>query len=108
RSNYEKRTSQEGWLAPLLNLIYSKALAALIRPPVTVFPFNATIGSVEAISFLRRSSTDMRGCSASTSAATPETTGVAIDVPDFSSYSLPSHVLRISTPGAATATLFTP
>ena len=37
-----------------------------------------------------------------------QTTGVAIDVPDFSSYSFPNQVLRISTPGAAIATLLAP
>ena len=48
------------------------------------------------------------GLWATIKAATPATTGVAIDVPDFSSYSSPSHVLKMSTPGAAMATLLTP
>ena len=73
-----------------------------------VCPFNAGIGSVEANNFFFKSSTDICGCSERMSAATPETTGVAIDVPDFSSYSSPNQVLRISTPGAAIATLFAP
>src|SRR5882762_7966803 len=84
------------------------ALAALILPPVTTFPFNAGSVSTDLKSCLRKSATDMLEFFESTKAATPATIGVAIDVPDASRKSLSSHVLRISLPGAAMCTLFNP
>src|SRR5512138_3787966 len=84
------------------------AFAALILPPEATLFFNPSSLSTDPRILLRSSSTDRRGSLAAMSPATPATTGVAIDVPDFHSYSLPTHVLRMSTPGAAIATLFAP
>src|SRR5437773_7976479 len=84
------------------------AFAALIRPPLDTFPFNERIGSTDFKSFARKSLTGRFGFCERISAATPETNGVAMDVPFNSLKSCSSQVLKISSPGAATCTDLAP
>src|SRR6266536_5920166 len=77
------------------------ALAALILPPVSTFPLSDQSGSTDFRIFARRSSRGRFGFCERIKAATPETKGVAIDVPLASLKSCSSQVLRISSPGAA-------
>src|SRR5690242_13285365 len=57
------------------------ALAASIRPPVATLPFSEGIASTEFSKRARNSSMEMAGLVDKTSAATPATNGVAIEVP---------------------------
>ena len=68
------------------------ALAAFSRPPVTDLPARAAIGSTVPKSSALRPAPVAAGSAALTSAATPETCGVAIDVPSNQSYWLPGMV----------------
>src|SRR6266702_4211500 len=96
---------------------FSKAAATFSRPPVTVMPCMDGTGSAE---LMRRSFTwwcVMPGNCANTSAAAPETCGVAIEVPLSSLYPDGSEqqVLptigteeRMPTPGAPRSTVVAP
>ena len=84
------------------------ARAALTRPPVTTLPRSESSLSTVLKRRSRSSFTVRFGSTESTSAATPATKGVAIEVPECSSYAPSSQVLRISLPGAARWTLFAP
>src|SRR4051794_1309601 len=79
-----------------------------MRPPEATLPSSAgSLSTVERIR-LRSSAIEIDGSLAMTSAATPDTYGVAIDVPEASRYPSRSHVERMAFPGAATCTLLIP
>lgn len=61
-----------------------RAFAALMRPPVSTLPSSAGILSTDFKTLSRSFSTDRFGSFARIRAATPETYGVAIEVPDAS------------------------
>src|SRR5688572_22075772 len=61
-----------------------KAFAAFILPPLATFPLSELILSTDLTMRSRSFSSEMFGSFAMISAATPETYGVAIDVPDAS------------------------
>src|SRR5947209_17257712 len=86
-----------------ITMLYSAptALAALSLPPVETLPFRESRRSTELRILSRNCSTEILGSFAIINAATPATSGVAIEVPDASRNCAPNHVLRISTPGAA-------
>src|SRR5581483_3005029 len=89
-------------------LLHLTALLTFRRPPVTVFPASAVIGSVDARSTFLIFLQSHVGCAAATSAAAPATCGADIDVPERNAYVLPLYVLRTLTPGAPSSTVRRP
>src|SRR5688500_18579939 len=79
------------------------ALFTCSRPPVVVMPASADRGPTVPSSVSFSASVSMSHAD-STSAAAPETCGVAIDVPLRKLYVPPVIVERMSTPGAARCT----
>jgi len=61
-----------------------RAFAALSRPPVETLPFNESSRSTEFNIRSRKFSTEIFGFVATINAATPATSGVAIEVPEAS------------------------
>src|SRR5437762_2910660 len=91
-----------------VDFYFTNAFAALSRPPLAILPLNESILSTDFSRRSRSLATEMPGWLATINAATPETCGVAIDVPDALRYSSLSQVERMSLPGAAMCTVLGP